>query len=197
MPYVDPWDVIGPRKIWSLTQVEFSTGRGGWSVARGEWDGVPAVGIRWNGQDGETGPGNPQSRGFPTWFILPEELAATVMGEVARLRSEREGIECTVESPEEYSPGAWRVVVRLSGAKLKAAGPDFFFFFPKRSNEIFNADEGYRAVADRGNGNELGGQFRDGMWKGHLYTYDLRTKAAAVADEIREVIVASLKAQMA
>jgi hypothetical protein len=38
------------------------------------WDDRPAVGVRWNGEVGK-GFGNPQSRGLPTWFILPEPLA--------------------------------------------------------------------------------------------------------------------------
>jgi hypothetical protein len=49
----------------------------GWSVAELEWDGSPAVGIRWNGDDNSVG--NPQSRGVPTWFILPDPIAPLVL----------------------------------------------------------------------------------------------------------------------
>ena len=55
------WDDANPR--WS-----------GWSLATLTWDGRPAIGVRWNGQVG-AGVGSPQSRGLPTWFILPDALA--------------------------------------------------------------------------------------------------------------------------
>lgn len=203
MPYVDPSEVVGPRKTWKTKRIEFSTGRGtedepGWSVASGLLNGTPALAMRWNGRDGDSGPGSPQSRGFPTWFIIPAELAPGVMREIARLRMEREGLECVVESPDEYSPGAWRIEIRLSGKTLEAVGPSFFFFFPKQAHWMFNAPNvEHRNVRDRGNGAELGGQFKDGVWKGDLYTYELNTRAESVANEIREMIIASIKAQMA
>ena len=202
MPYTDPWGVLAPQKSWELLNVEFSTGRGdadqpGWSVATGKWEGVDAVGIRWNGQDGETGPGSPQSRGHATWFIVPDELVPALMQKVARLKEERDGIECSVESPGHYSPGAWKVTISLTGEKLKTAGPQFFFFYPKVSNEMYHGDEGYIAIGDRGKGPEIGGQFRDGVWKGHLYTYNIQSKAESVSDVIREVIIATLKEQIA
>jgi len=65
-----PWDDANPR--WS-----------GWSLATLEWDGSPAVGARWNGTIGE-GVGNPQSRGLPTWFILPEPLAGIAVEAVSK-----------------------------------------------------------------------------------------------------------------
>jgi hypothetical protein len=33
----------------------------------------PRIGIRWNG--GKNNCGQPQSHGFPTWFILPKDIA--------------------------------------------------------------------------------------------------------------------------
>jgi hypothetical protein len=47
-----------------------------WAVALGYWEGKETLAIRWNGDD-ENPVGTPQSRGLPTWFILPntpEEL---------------------------------------------------------------------------------------------------------------------------
>jgi hypothetical protein len=38
--------------------------------------------LRWNGDSEDQrfpGIGNPQSRGVPTWFILPEEIAEVVI----------------------------------------------------------------------------------------------------------------------
>lgn len=51
-----------------------------YSVARFKWDRAPAVGIRWDGDpDNPNDVGTPQSRGLPTWFILPAELAEVVV----------------------------------------------------------------------------------------------------------------------
>lgn len=51
-----------------------------YSVARFKWERVPAVGIRWDGDpDNPNDVGTPQSRGLPTWFILPAELAEVVV----------------------------------------------------------------------------------------------------------------------
>lgn len=42
----------------------------GCAVCVGRWEGEPRIGMRWNG--GKDNPiGNPQSRGIPTWFMLP------------------------------------------------------------------------------------------------------------------------------
>lgn len=53
----------------------------GWSIAEFEWYEEPVLAIRWNGSSENpdvSGIGNPQSRGVPTWFILPDALADTV-----------------------------------------------------------------------------------------------------------------------
>ena len=73
MSYTKPEDVVSPKEHWKLKRVLRDRGAGGWSVAEGEWDGEPALAIRWNGEG--TGKGNPQSHGRPTWFIIPNELA--------------------------------------------------------------------------------------------------------------------------
>lgn len=75
MAYVDPNLVKSPKGRVDDLHVLHDSGEGGFSIAEMTWDGKPgAVGARWNGGDGE-GMGNPQSRGIPTWFILPEPLA--------------------------------------------------------------------------------------------------------------------------
>lgn len=87
MAYVDPNTVTSPRSLvadvdviwsggpWTETDPDWS----GWAAAKLLWDGRPAVGLRWNGHDGEPGVGNPQSRGLPTWFIVPAGLADIVL----------------------------------------------------------------------------------------------------------------------
>jgi hypothetical protein len=85
MAYVDPAKVVSPQASVRGVRVLYNDTLGGWSVAEVNWEGNEAVGIRWNGADGETGVGNPQSRGHPTWFILPQPLEQAVLKEVERL----------------------------------------------------------------------------------------------------------------
>jgi hypothetical protein len=64
------------------------------------YDGYPSVGVRWNGGGGEGGGvGTPQSRGIPTWFILPEPLGQLVLARVHK-KGDHEG------TAEELSPRA-------------------------------------------------------------------------------------------
>jgi hypothetical protein len=86
--YIDPKTVLSPRGSVSSVEVVFNTGPGGqsWSIARLMWEDQPAVGIRWNGEDGnERGVGTPQARGNPTWFIVPAELADCVLSHAEML----------------------------------------------------------------------------------------------------------------
>lgn len=85
MPYVEPASVLAPKTSVRSLEVLHSTGNGGWSVARVEWEGSPRIGIRWNGSDTSSGIGNPQSRGNATWFILPEELEPAVFAQIEEL----------------------------------------------------------------------------------------------------------------
>ena len=87
MPYVDPETVKAPRRLVSIVDVLHNTGKDGWSVARVHYGGEPRLGIRWNGGK-KSGLGTPQSRGTPTWFLLPREFEQTVL---ERVEKEREG----------------------------------------------------------------------------------------------------------
>jgi hypothetical protein len=64
-------EVISPKNHWSLIAVLDDAGPGGIAVALGKWDQKPILAKRWNGDDEDDALGNPQSRGLPTWFILP------------------------------------------------------------------------------------------------------------------------------
>jgi hypothetical protein len=83
--WIDPGTVLSPRALVSDLNVIYDGGLleekkmwSGWALAKMLWDGSPAVGVRWNGEvDGSVG--SPQSRGLPTWFILPEPLAETAL----------------------------------------------------------------------------------------------------------------------
>ena len=81
MGYVDPKSVLAPKTVVSNLEVVFDTGpqEASWSVATFEWNGRPAVGIRWNGEPSGRGIGTPQARGVPTWFVVPEELEEAVV----------------------------------------------------------------------------------------------------------------------
>lgn len=81
---VKPEEVMSPKsRLRGPIEVLVPGGEGSFSVARFKWDGVPAVGIRWNGEaddgSGARDAGNPQSRGLPTWFILPKPVADLVV----------------------------------------------------------------------------------------------------------------------
>jgi hypothetical protein len=77
MPFTAPETVTSPKGSVSNLRVLLNTGEHGWSLAAMRWEDRDALGIRWNGHAGNP-LGNPQSRGIPTWFILPDELAATI-----------------------------------------------------------------------------------------------------------------------
>ncbi len=82
MSYIKPNLVLSPKSSVSELQVIYDDGENSWSLAKMKWDGGDAIGLRWNG--GSEDPkfphiGNPQSRGVPTWFILPQEIADVVV----------------------------------------------------------------------------------------------------------------------
>ncbi len=85
MSYVKPQNVDSPKSRWRLRHVLYDGGEGSWSVAEGQWEDSglwrEVLAIRWNGHaDAEIG--NPQSRGLPTWFIIPDELAGPLREEL-------------------------------------------------------------------------------------------------------------------
>ena len=70
----DPRQVMSPKSNWKLIEVLYETEH--WSMAIALWksddDGTwrPVLAQRWNGWNGSKG--NPISRGFPTWYVLPD-----------------------------------------------------------------------------------------------------------------------------
>lgn len=80
MSYVPPYQVISPKDRWELDCVVYDGGPGSYAVAAGYWEEEPCLAIRWNGiSEPHKGLGNPQSRGLPTWFILPNDFALAVL----------------------------------------------------------------------------------------------------------------------
>jgi hypothetical protein len=86
--YILPDAVISPKQHWSLIKVLYDGGEGkddgeNYSIALGRWDNQPAIGMRWNG--GEGSPiGNPQSRGLPTWFLVPKKYEESILDQVSK-----------------------------------------------------------------------------------------------------------------
>ena len=91
MAYIDPRTVLSPKNRVASVDILYDGGPGHWSVARLEYDGEERVGMRWNGEEDEAGIGNPQSRGKPTWFVVPNELSALVREEAEQLSNSQEG----------------------------------------------------------------------------------------------------------
>lgn len=79
MKYVHPSDVVSPKKHFTLITVLHDEGSGAWALALGKWKNSPVLAMRWNGNK-ESPIGNPQSRGLPTWFIIPEEYNESILG---------------------------------------------------------------------------------------------------------------------
>lgn len=68
---------VSPKSLLSDLRVLYDGGENQWSLAELKWEGSSALGLRWNGGSKDPrfpGIGNPQSRGIPTWFILPDEI---------------------------------------------------------------------------------------------------------------------------
>lgn len=80
MNYIEPELVRSPKKSVSDLNVIWSGSEGQYSVALLSWNGDKSVGMRWNGTTDKP-TGNPQSRGIPTWFIIPEEISSVFLRE--------------------------------------------------------------------------------------------------------------------
>lgn len=82
--YITPENVKSPKsRISGEIKVLKDGGPGSWSLVKLTWDNLESYGIRWNGSDDDNGIGNPQSRGVPTWFILPEEIGNLIEANLA------------------------------------------------------------------------------------------------------------------
>lgn len=83
----DPKNVISPKKNVKNVRVIFKNQE--YSIAKIEWNGNDQMAIRWNISENERYDqdkingikkclGEPNSRGVPTWFILPDDLSKTL-----------------------------------------------------------------------------------------------------------------------
>lgn len=92
LKYYSAKEVKSPKDLISDVEELYDGGphKGQYSVAKIKWKGETCVGIRWNVTEREltnidkaTGKiickGEPNSRGYPTWFILPEEFLKQII----------------------------------------------------------------------------------------------------------------------
>jgi hypothetical protein len=82
--YITPDEVTAPRQRWNLIQVlqdgdEEDKHEQRVAIAIGTWDGEKVLAMRWNGHK-DWRIGSPQSRGLPTWFIIPKSLNEAIVG---------------------------------------------------------------------------------------------------------------------
>jgi hypothetical protein len=78
MQWIHPKDVHSPKTEWTLKEVLYNGGPEQGALALGLWSGKPVLAMRWNGSD-ERPVGNPQSRGLPTWFVVPDEYVDAIL----------------------------------------------------------------------------------------------------------------------
>jgi hypothetical protein len=90
--YVDPETVIAPKGKVKDVRVVFNKGPvdHSWSMARLNYGGEERIGVRWNGEEGDSKKGVPLAYAHPVWFILPRELADAVETKIDELRGARE-----------------------------------------------------------------------------------------------------------
>ena len=114
MSYIVAQDVDSPRGRWRLHLVLYDGGEGNWAAAEGQWENNgrwdAVLAIRWNGKDGDK-LGNPQSRGRPTWFIVPKELEPAIRAVISNRRS-RTGESTPGDGPKEAAVTAQEWVAR-------------------------------------------------------------------------------------
>lgn len=141
MSYIPPADVISPRKSITNVRVLIDEGEENFSLAELQWDGEERMGLRWNGST-DSPIGNPQSRGIPTWFVLPEAIAELVAREFARNLHDTGGItRVRVRPLPQRIQGNSRGEPRDDLWILASAGNDTL--------EINNLATGHRLVLDR------------------------------------------------
>lgn len=90
--YHDPVNVLSPRDCVEGVTTIFDGGTNGaaFSIAKVIWQGEIKIAVRWNVTEREWDDpnkidgrvvcvGEPNSRGYPTWFILPNDLLTALL----------------------------------------------------------------------------------------------------------------------
>lgn len=73
---------MSPKRRWTLIAILYDTDEEiSPAIAIGRWDAELVLAMRWNGTS-ENPIGNPQSRGLPTWFIVPSEFRDAILDKI-------------------------------------------------------------------------------------------------------------------
>lgn len=82
MAHINPVNVVSPRDYISNVHVLYhDPSDEGFSIAEVTWANTKVIAIRWNAsmreledvtKTNQIYKGNPTSRGYPTWFVLPD-----------------------------------------------------------------------------------------------------------------------------
>ncbi len=69
-------EINSPKKmVGGPHVVVFKELEGRWAIVAMDWTGEPRLGIRWFWGDS----GNPSSRRYPTWLVIPPELSKSIL----------------------------------------------------------------------------------------------------------------------
>jgi hypothetical protein len=191
MPYIDPSKVNSPKHSWGQDfTVLIDTGSGGWSAAEGTWEGESCLGLRWNGSDDHESIGNPQSRGNPTWWIVPAELEGGLRREIELVKKSGGLVTCNITKPDGYQEEAWKIEAKLgSQVKDRLGDSSLQFRPPEMTTRRCNPDPKYV----RADANGLFSIFEDGAWVGHLYSNGVAEADNPVTiDAYREAFIQSV-----
>ncbi|MCF8429434.1 MAG: hypothetical protein K9G64_04815 [Bacteroidia bacterium] len=103
MKYYNPIEVKSPRDFVENVELIYDGGSGenigetGFSIVKLNWEGVSCHGMRWNvarrewDDDDKVAEtkicsGIPVSRGYPVWFIIPEQLVDSIINEAKKIK---------------------------------------------------------------------------------------------------------------
>ena len=189
MSYIKPEDVVSPRAHWKLTAVIHDTKQDGFSVAEGYWDGRKCLGVRWNGNDSGD-KGMPQSRGFPTFFIIPWALEGAIRKEIEFQKSMTE-INCEISRPDGYEYGAWRVEMTIPTCILdRTDNKPIYFTLPALPNRMCHPEKDYICAVN----GEMKGCFVNGKWVGDIYSNGISEDANTTSiDDVRQAFLKNAK----
>lgn len=117
--YVKPSEVLSPKGQVEVLDVLYDGGEGDVSVARIHYRDelnqpfVECTGIRWNGDLRVGSKGMPLSRGYPVWFVIPDEFSECMQKRALELNGDNvqavvAEIKMAVEAERKRDPHSCR-----------------------------------------------------------------------------------------
>ena len=92
--YVKPTEVLSPKGQVEVLDVLYDSGEWGVSIARIRYRDElnqpfkECTGMRWNGNLDEDNKGMPVSRGYPVWFVIPDEFSECIQETALNLNTD-------------------------------------------------------------------------------------------------------------